>query len=372
MNILHICSYYLEKDLYQNLIRALEQNHIDNKVYVPAPKLATASFELHSSVDVSYCLNKYDRLVFHYKHNKILQDFYSKYDPDSFDMIHAHSLFSNGYIAWQIYQKFNIPYIVAVRDTDLNTFFKYMLHLRGMGVEILKNAQRIVFLSEAYKAELLKRYISNDLHKHILNKSVVIPNGINEFWLKNKNKPRCLKYEKETKIITAGFIGKRKNHLTTASACQKLISIGYSIKYTIVGKIVDKTLHKKLKGNDFVQYIPNQTRDKLMNIFRDNDIFVMPSVTETFGLVYAEAMSQGLPIIYTRGQGFDKQFPDGEVGYSVDYYNVEEIAAKVIDIIEHYSDISQRCINLADKFDWNKISKEYMDIYSQINACKTN
>lgn len=40
----------------------------------------------------------------------------------------------------------------------------------------------------------------------------------------------------------------------------------------------------------------------------------MPSHKETFGLVYAEAMSQGLPIIYTKNQGFDGQFPDGYVG----------------------------------------------------------
>ena len=38
-------------------------------------------------------------------------------------------------------------------------------------------------------------------------------------------------------------------------------------------------------------------------IYRENDIYVMPSIIETFGLVYAEAMSQGLPVIYTRGQG---------------------------------------------------------------------
>ena len=40
--------------------------------------------------------------------------------------------------------------------------------------------------------------------------------------------------------------------------------------------------------------------------------FCLPSHAETFGLVYVEAMSQGLPIIY-EGQGFDKQFQDGEV-----------------------------------------------------------
>ena len=39
----------------------------------------------------------------------------------------------------------------------------------------------------------------------------------------------------------------------------------------------------------------------------------MPSKYETFGLVYPEAMSRGIPIVYTKNQGFDKYFEDGEI-----------------------------------------------------------
>ena len=42
----------------------------------------------------------------------------------------------------------------------------------------------------------------------------------------------------------------------------------------------------------------------------------MPSITETFGLVYGEALSQGLLIIYTKGQGFDGQIKEKLAGYS--------------------------------------------------------
>ena len=56
----------------------------------------------------------------------------------------------------------------------------------------------------------------------------------------------------------------------------------------------------------------------------------MLSIMETFGLVYAEAMSQGLPIIYTKGQGFDEQFDEGKVGYHADCFNIEEIVKRII------------------------------------------
>ena len=92
----------------------------------------------------------------------------------------------------------------------------------------------------------------------------------------------------------------------------------------------------------------------------------MPSITETFGLVYPEAMSQGLPVIYTRGQGFDGQFKEGEVGYSVDAMNIEDIASKVIAIRGDFAEMSKRCINSINKFDWNRITNCYEKIYRSV------
>ena len=366
MNVVHICSYFLGTQLYQNLIDALEQNDTKNRVYVPTINGTQASFQIHDYVDVSYCLNKYDRVLFHYKHNKILRDFYSKYNPGKFDIIHAHTLFSNGYIAWQIYEQYNVPYIVAVRNTDINTFFRYMPHLRGMGIEILKKSKRIIFLSEAYKDELLKKYIPIGLHSNILEKSVIIPNGIDEFWLKNRNQAKSLNSKNNINIVAAGAIDKNKNQLTTLSVCKKLILMGYKVDYTVVGRVFDKALYKKLIGNDFVQYIPHQPKEALINIYRNNEVFVMPSIHETFGLVYAEAMSQGLPVIYSRGQGFDRQFVDGEVGYPVDSFDIDEITENIIRIIDDYNNISGRCINSVDKFDWNSIAVRYIKVYSEV------
>src|SRR5690606_2930407 len=44
---------------------------------------------------------------------------------------------------------------------------------------------------------------------------------------------------------------------------------------------------------------------KLKEHFSEADVFVMPSRNETFGLVYVEAMLQGLPILYTSNEGID-------------------------------------------------------------------
>ena len=45
-----------------------------------------------------------------------------------------------------------------------------------------------------------------------------------------------------------------------------------------------------------------------------HDVFVMPSAPETYGLVYAEAMAAGLPIVCARNNGFDGHISDGGKG----------------------------------------------------------
>src|SRR5699024_10492640 len=165
-------------------------------------------------------------------------------------------------------------------------------------------------------------------------------------------------------IITVGLINKRKNHLAVCKAIESIYHKGKNIKYTIVGKIEDEKIFNKLRKYPFVEYKHHMTKEQLLLEYRKNDIFIMPSITETFGLTYAEAMSQGLPVIYSKGQGFDGQFNEGLVGYHVTPSNSQDIVLAIKKIIENYQNISSRCTQLVKKFDWSKIANEYIKIYN--------
>ena len=93
----------------------------------------------------------------------------------------------------------------------------------------------------------------------------------------------------------------------------------------------------------------------------------MLSKYETFGLVYAEALSQGLPVIYTQNQGFDGFFQNGEVGYATCHSNLEIICQSIKRTIENYDlitdNISKNNLNM---FNWNEIAKNYLTIYNSI------
>lgn len=365
MKILHINSYYSAGKFYKNLFDQQVKDGLNINVFVPVNKsFENSDFDYGEYTTISLDHNKYDRYIFHLKHNKILKDVISKYDIDTYSLIHAHSLFSNGYVAMKVKEQFGVPYIVAVRNTDVNLFFKKMVHLRKMGIKILKNADKVVFLSKSYRDSVIKEYAPESIKKNLFDKSEIIPNGIEEFWFDNIVSVKQKNEKSYLKLLQIGDINKNKNIETTVKAIELLIKKGYKVKLDVVGKVKDQKVFDKIKDENYVNYLGYKTKEELIQIYRDNDIFVMPSIHETFGLVYAEAMSQGLPLIYTRGQGFDGQFQSGEIGFSVDCYNENEIAEKIISIANDYKKISENCFINASVFSWNKISKSYNSIYN--------
>lgn len=367
MKVLHINLNFNVSSLYKNLTESLIENGCNTTVYYPVRKNYVDYNEEHY-LNVSPCLGKYDRLFFQYRNKKILKDIQNLYHLKDFEVLHAHSLFSNGHVAYDIKKKYGIPYIVAVRNTDMNVFFKKIVHMRKKGIKILEEAEKIIFLSKPYKNMLLNNYVPKNIRNQIEEKIEIIPNGINSFWHSNKHESRSITPDsKALNIISVGIINKGKNALTTVNACKKMKETkGIDVKLTLVGEVSDKHYFNKIMEHDFVSHVSYQPKEKLIQMYRESDLFIMPSLRETFGLVYAEAMSQGLPIIYTEGQGFDQQFEDGIVGYSVDCNDELDIIDKIELILKNYENITSNCIKLVDKFTWDRISKEYINIYNNL------
>jgi len=203
----------------------------------------------------------------------------------------------------------------------------------------------------------------------IIEKMITIPNGVDDFWLENNyEKPAFDKDSKTINLIYVGKIMKLKNVPTIAKAAEVLQQRGYEVSMTVIGQILDKSEYDKIKDKPFVKYESFQPMEAIIKKYRSNDVFVMPSFGETFGLVYVEAMSQGLPVIYTKGQGFDGQFPEGEVGYHIDPNSPEDIADKIELIMDNYDDMSKNSTRNALHFDWDQISARYLQMYQETSG----
>lgn len=358
----------MNSKLHQTMIEYLNKLGINNKVFVPTYDKQLSIVEVNDYVTVSECFKKWDRLFYYRKQKKIFNSVIKQYSTTKFDCIHAYTLFSDGNVAMLLSKQLSIPYVVAVRNTDVNCFFKYMIHLRSKGIEILNKAAAVFFLSSSYKQEVISNYVPRELRDEIEKKSYIIPNGIDEFWFKEilpHYRQRTFD-DKTLNCIYVGIVDKNKNVGLTTIALSQMKNNGWNVSLRVIGKVVDKSLFAFCSKHAFFHYLGVKTKEEIIEYFRDSDIFVMPSHTETFGLVYAEAMSQGVPVIYTKKQGFDEQFKDGIVGYSVDDNDPSSVIKAIERIIENYDSISSNCIQCVQKFNWNDIVMTYKDIYTYL------
>lgn len=374
LEVLHICSDYAKQSIYDQLITHLSTKDVDQKIYVPVRSASELNkYENQQLKNVQYCyshiLTKFDRFHYFGKIKKTSEDLLKHIDIKNAELIHAHFLFSDGGNAYKLHQRYNVPYIVAVRNTDLNIFFKYFIHLRKHALKILCNAKQIIFLSEAYKQQLFKTYIPQEHQEALKNKSMVVPNGVNNYWLENG-------YERDGSVpevwqaLYVGDFSRNKNIHITTKAIETLRAKNHKIQFTIVGGGGGDDAGVRQLAAQFPDWITliDRTNDKkvLKDIYRKSHLFVMPSKFETFGLVYIEAMSQGLPVIYSSGQGIDGYFKEGEVGYSVESGNHLALADRIDSVMTRYKEISNNCSKLAGRFSWDLISNTYYQLYKDI------
>ena len=123
----------------------------------------------------------------------------------------------------------------------------------------------------------------------------------------NQRAQRPKELSSPIQLLYVGGIMKNKNIASIVLALDLLRGEGLDIEFTAIGRGL-----KHRGGNQYLQIIEELTESRswfhikdrvdkysLHKQLRDFDLFIMPSHHETFGLVYVEALSQGLPIIYT-------------------------------------------------------------------------
>jgi glycosyltransferase involved in cell wall biosynthesis len=91
----------------------------------------------------------------------------------------------------------------------------------------------------------------------------------------------------------------------------------------------------------------------------------MPSYRETFGLVYIEALSQGIPVIVGKNEGIDGIFADNCT--TVNPYSQLSIEDGILKVLRDYESLDFSTIDFS-KFDWIEIAKAYYRILKSVKS----
>lgn len=370
MRVLHICNDFCGSKVHSNLYRELDKIGVNQTVftcYRGNYQEGTNKFEA-SNTNFIYrgVLSTKHRFLFHTKIKKVYQELLNATVPKDYDLIHAVTMFTDGAVAYKLYKAYGIPYVISVRNTDINEFLVVAPHTWSLGLKILKHAQKIVFISKAPKEKFCRHILIKRILPEIQQKIVIQPNGLDNFWLDHIYKGEV---NHNHQIIYVGKFDLNKNVIRLIEAVIDLKKEYKDIKLHLVGG--DGSRHEKVfalvdSNKDCLEYHGKvYDKDELMRIYRQCSVFAMPSIHETFGLVYVEALSQGLAVVYTKDQGIDGLF-DNRVGESVNAFSVQSIRDAIRKL---FNDRSQYYINESidfESFRWEIIAKKYQMIYNQV------
>ena len=352
----HICVNF-GAPLYQELFLELHKCQLEQNVFYPrSNNHLKHNSETPYRVDSPKVLQLLTKISFSKKRHLMQKEYDPLFRRNKPDMIHAHTLFSDGSLANYYYKKSGTPFIVAIRSTDLDVFLKYKPWLKSYGKQILDHARSIVFISPSLKKKFIQIFGSR-----YEEKSMIIPNGINPSYL-NSGELQKRKLHTPLELLYVGSFLKRKNVPALIKLVEKTVA-----RLTIVGEggNDEKKVLRMIRNSDKINYLGRiKDHSKLTQIYSQSDIFIMTSKRETFGLVYLEAMSQGLPVLFSRNTGIDGFFEEGSIGYGVTPGSVSEMNDGINRILANYQEISRNCVAEARKLNWKTIAGKYLEIYN--------
>lgn len=378
MKLLYLTEDYLYSKVHNNLLNALLKDDPNLVIYVFSP----VRDNNRHGIEDSYINN--ERLIV-LTPSIDISDFHYKFDFSAkvrckvrlietlipireIDVIHAGTLYSDGYTAQLLKKKYGIPYLAAVRGADVMFYAKKMPHLWLKGINVIRHSDSLVCVTPSIKSHLLSLWFHRGV-RDFIKESDVLNNGIDDIWLDDisvQQKP----IGSPIRILYIGRFDSNKNVKRLVDAILSLKK-KYPIRLTLIGgkgEEQGEILKAVSENPDNIEYLgPIYDKEELKKIVRQCDIFAMVSHSETFGLVYAECLTQGLPLLYSTGTGFDGVFAQGEVGYGVNSKSVDSIVNGICNIIEHYSEMRQNitCVSF-ERFSWVTISRKYQELYRSI------
>ena len=174
------------------------------------------------------------------------------------------------------------------------------------------------------------------------------------------------------RVTTVSNLIPLKNTISLVKAVQSVHSVYSDIRLDVVGDgPLMNELFRYVEDNNLghiVTFHGRMPRENIAKLYEVSDCMAMVSQTETFGVVYIEAMSAGLPVIATRCGGPDDIVTDS-TGILVDIDNQAQLVAALVRMYntgKTYYDFDAIKKYANDNFSGDVIASRLIDIYNQV------
>ena len=273
-------------------------------------------------------------------------------------VIHSHGTILSGTLSLLLSKKLKKPFVITEHQGPFSmisgSFWK-----RNWARFTMQRANKVLTVSEHLKNEIL--------NSNINPKNIEVSYNPVDTELFTLRKPVLYK-----NILYAGRLDNFKGALRCLKAFAGIVQLVPEWKFTIVGDGEDALAIK-----NFLAEHPNlkervvlkgkQSKAELAQEMQSADFFVFPSRHESFGLVIAEAMSCGLPVI-TSNQTAPREFVNDQSGVLVSPDDIEEISKAMQGMIKDLSSYDSTTIRegVVKKFSFENFGKKLSNIYQSL------
>lgn len=269
-------------------------------------------------------------------------------------IIHIHSL-EYADLANLYRKKWNIPYVYTLHSIVRSNVSK--IHRQSIQKKLLKSAKTVVVPS----TQEYKRLIN--IYPFCKRKTKVIAHGV--------KLRKSSKRVRSDQLLFAGRLIREKGILELIDAMKLLKRVRPSVKLFIIGDGDPRYIRKlklrvkKHKLQQHIYWLGFYKQSALLSAYQRYGAVVMPSKTESFGLVALEALANGIPLVSTRAGGLS-MFVNSKVAQVIPRVKAEAIAKAIQAMWNHPKRTDQRVLagkKLAANYTWTKAAKRYVKIF---------
>ncbi|MBR4446828.1 glycosyltransferase family 4 protein [Methanobrevibacter sp.] len=214
-------------------------------------------------------------------------------EKEDIDIIHGHYLFPAGAAAVEVGKKHNIKTYVTAHGSDMFELYKTQPLMRSTIRNVLRDADGVFAVSNALRHEIIATGVVGIAGKTKISWNSV---DINRFTNHpNDSFRKEFKLDDKPIVLFVGNLIKRKN-VDSLLEAKKISNSDYYLVIVGEGPLFKK-LKKKVDEDNIHDVIFTGAREDVENIIPSCDVLILPSFSESFGLVLIEALACGKPVI---------------------------------------------------------------------------
>lgn len=279
-----------------------------------------------------------------------------------FDIIHAHDwlTYSAGVAAKKISGK---PLVVHMHATEFDRSGEnynenvYEIERKGMA-----EADRVITVSNLTRNIVIERY-------HIdPDKVITVHNAVEP-----PDKAELLNTEKHVREKIVTFLGRitfQKGPEYFIEAAKKVLERDPNVRFVMAGtgdlmeKMIRRVAKLKISSNfHFTGFLKGENVDRM---FAMSDVYVMPSVSEPFGISPLEAMRSNVPVVISKQSGVAEVL---DHVMKVDFWDVDAMADAIYGLL-HYQSLNSMFVSEGNEevnnLKWESASRKIADIYETL------